>query len=119
MDFRPRGKETMKNRIARLSTIFLTVVVLLAGVGLLGAQQPAKKAAPAKAAEAASVEKELVVYASRFLPFDPESKVTVEKSSEILPGFTAYKVHRKAHYEKLNADKVVYVSNDGKWFFAG
>jgi protein-disulfide isomerase len=65
------------------------------------------------------IEHELQTYALRFLPFDPDSKITVEKSSLVLPGFQGYKVVRKGRYEKLNVDKVVYVSLDRKWFFAG
>ena len=67
-----------------------------------------------------TVEQELQTYAMQYLPFDPESKITVEKSSQVLPGFQGYKVTRKGRYEKLNVvDRIVYVSLDRKWFFAG
>ena len=68
---------------------------------------------------ALGVEKGLAAYADKFLPFDPQSKVTVEKSADTLPGFQGYKVRRTGRYEKLNVDRVVFVSRDGKWFFAG
>lgn len=78
--------------------------------------------AHARQAEAAkgTVEQELQGFAQNFLPFDPESRVTVEKSSQVLPGFQGYKLNRKGRYEKLNVtDRIVYVSLDLKWFFAG
>ena len=77
-----------------------------------------KKTAPAKAASA-PVEKALETYVERYLAFDPESKVTVARSTESVTGFRAYHVKRKGRYEKLNVEKTVYVSDDGKWFFAG
>lgn len=76
-------------------------------------------AAGLKAQAPRTVEQDLQTFALRYLSFDPESKVSVEKSSQVLPGFQGYKVVRKGKYEKLNVDKVVYVSLDGKWFFAG
>jgi protein-disulfide isomerase len=102
----------MKNRFAAI------VAVLAVAIGFAAAAPPEKGATAPKAAPSA-VETELVAYAAKFLPFNPETKVTVEKSSETLAGFQAYKVHRKGRYEKLNLDKVVYLSDDGKWFFAG
>ena len=35
------------------------------------------------------------------------------------PRLRCLRVQRKGRYEKLNVDKTVYVSTDGKWFFAG
>jgi protein-disulfide isomerase len=96
----------MKKRIA---------TVLLLSCALAGA---APRAASSKA-PAAGVEKQLEVYAARYLPYDPETKVTVTRSTETLPGFVAYKVKRTGRYEKLKVEKVFYVSDDGKWFFAG
>lgn len=82
---------------------------------LLPAGAPAQSE-PAKG----TVEQELQAYALNYFPWDPESKITVEKASQVLPGFQGYKVNRKGRYEKLNlADRVVYVSLDRKWFFSG
>ena len=36
-----------------------------------------------------------------------------------LPGFQGYKVKRTGKYPKLAVEKIVYVSDDGKWFFDG
>jgi protein-disulfide isomerase len=80
-----------------------------------GASQKPAASKPASV----GIEKQLEVYAARFLPYDPETKVTVTRSTEPLAGFQAYKVKRTGRYEKLNADRLVYVSDDGKWFFAG
>jgi len=77
-----------------------------------------RAAAQAKPA-AAAIEKDVLVYAERYFPFDPAPKFTVEKTSEALPGFQGYKVRRTGRYEKLKVDRVVFVSRDAKWFFAG
>lgn len=81
-----------------------------------GAAQKASaaKAAPASAVDAAAVS----AYVAKWLPWDPETRVTAEKADRI-PGMQAWKIHRKGRYEKLNVDKTVYVSDDGKWFFGG
>jgi len=91
----------------------LTILVLTAAAA--GAAQKPAASKPA----AAGIENQLEVYAARFLPYDPETKVTVARSTEVLPGFQAFKVKRTGRYEKLKVDRLVYVSNDGKWFFAG
>lgn len=91
----------------------LTILVLTSAVA--GAAQKPAASKPA----AAGIEKQLEVYAARFLPYDPETKVTVAKSTETLPGFQSYKVKRTGRYEKLKMDRLVYISDDGKWFFAG
>jgi protein-disulfide isomerase len=78
---------------------------------------PAKAPAPAPSG---STEKALEEYLAKYLPFDPETKVAVSRSSESsIPGFRAYKSHRTGRYPKLSGDKVVFLSEDGKWFFAG
>jgi protein-disulfide isomerase len=101
-------------------TVLLAVVAALPLAALQSDGKSGKKAAQAsKGPSAGTIESELVAFAANYLPFDPESKITVEKSSEPLPGFQAYKVHRKGRFEKLKVDKVVYISDDGKWFFAG
>ncbi len=73
----------------------------------------------AKAAPAAAVESRLPGYLVNYLSFDPGSKVTVEKSTDRLPGFQGYKIKRTGKYPKLAVDQTVYVSDDGKWFFDG
>jgi protein-disulfide isomerase len=85
-------------------------------VGLLWALS-----APVVRAQAAGggVEARLQTYLVDYLPYDPGSKVTVTKSSERLPGFQGYKIKRTGKYPKLEIEKTVYVSDDGKWFFAG
>lgn len=97
----------MKKRIA-------AVLLLSCAVAVSARQTPSSKAGPAL-----GVEKQLEVYAARFLPFDPETKVTVARSTESLPGFIAFKVKRTGRYEKLKVDRVMFVSEDGKWLFAG
>jgi protein-disulfide isomerase len=97
----------MKKRI-------VTVLLLSCAMAVSARQAPSSKAGPAL-----GIEKQLEVYAARFLPFDPETKVTVARSTEVLPGFIAFKVKRTGRYEKLKVDRVVFVSEDGKWFFAG
>ena len=99
------------------------VAILVAALALIGAvpaRKSQKNGTPAGKAVRAAGNDELVTYLTHFLPFNPDSIVTVEKSSETLPGFTGYKVLRKGRFEKLNmSDRVVFVSDDGKWFFAG
>ena len=88
-------------------------------LGSLGLCAAGVCAGPAKG-PAESAEKSLAVYAERFLPFNPQSRVSVDRSSEKpLPLFRAYRVRRTGKYEKLNVDRVVHLSEDGKWFFAG
>jgi len=103
-------------------TLGLALVGIVAGLTAASAatpqaaatQQVAKPAAPATGVEA-----RLPGYLVNYLPFDPASKVTVEKSSDRLPGFQGYKIKRTGKYPKLAVDKTVYVSDDGKWFFDG
>jgi 2-hydroxychromene-2-carboxylate isomerase len=90
--------------------------VLLLSSALAGAvpQEGANKAMP-------DTLKQLETYASRFYSYDPDSRVTVTRSTaaETPPGLRSYKVKRTGKYEKLNLDKVVYLTEDGKWFFSG
>jgi hypothetical protein len=96
------------------------LVAALALVGAVQAQKGQKNGTPAAKPAGAAGTGELVAYLTNFLPYNPDSSITVEKSSETLPGFTGYKVRRKGRYEKLNtSDRVVFVSEDGKWFFGG
>jgi protein-disulfide isomerase len=103
----------MKHRVA---AICLGLWLVGTARGLASAE---RKNAPEKKAEASTLEKRLETYAARFLAFDPESKVTVERATDKLPGFDGFRVRRKGHYEKLNVDKVFYVSTDGRWWFSG
>ena len=99
-------KETMTKRI---------VAILLLTCALAGAS-PREGSSKASVA---GIEKQLEVYASRFLSYNPETKVTVARSTETLPGFSSFKIKRTGKYEKLNVDRVAYVSDDGKWVFLG
>ncbi len=66
-----------------------------------------------------AVETRLPAYLTNYLPFDPASKVSVEKAVDRLPGFQGYKVKRTGKYPKLAVERIIYVSDDGKWFFDG
>ncbi|MGH9316569.1 MAG: DsbA family protein [Thermoanaerobaculia bacterium] len=94
----------MKNRV------FLVFLWTWAGAG-----GTARAASPVSL----SIQNQLEAYAARYLPFDPETKVTVTKATDTLPGFQGYHVKRTGRFEKLNLDQVKYVSEDGKWFFSG
>ncbi len=93
------------------------IVTVLALAAVLAAAAP--RAASSKAPVSPGMDKQLEVYLVRFLSFDPETKVTVARSTEAIPGFQAYKIKRTGRYEKLKVERVVFVSDDGKWFFAG
>jgi len=97
----------MKKRIA---TILLLSSAVLAGAA---PREGAGKAA------GAGIEKQLETYASRFYSYDPDAKLAVTRSTESLQGFSSFKVKRTGKIEKLNFDRVVYVSDDGRWFFSG
>jgi protein-disulfide isomerase len=98
----------MSNRIITV----LVLSCLLAGAAPRPASSKAAAALP-------GIEKQLEVYAARFLPYNPETKIAVTRSTETLQGFLAFKVKRTGRYEKLNMERVVFVSEDGKWFFSG
>lgn len=102
-----REREQMRTR--------LFILCLLGAVAGLAAASGATRAQ----APPAGVEARLSGYMANFLPFDPATKVTVEKASERLPGFQGYKIKRSGKYPKLAVEKTVYVSDDGKWFFDG
>ena len=94
---------------------FCLLVVLVALVGIA----PALHGQAKDAAAPTSVEARLPGYLNNYLPYDPASKVTVEKAVDRLPGFQGYKVKRSGKYPKLAVERIVYVSDDGKWFFDG
>ncbi len=101
----------------RTRTLGLGLVLALSG--LVAPLAALARQGSAKPAATAGVETRLNTYLVQYLPFDPGSKVTVEKASDRLPGFQGYKIKRTGKYAKLNVDKTVYVSDDGKWFFDG
>jgi len=108
----------MTNRMTkRFATILIALLTL---VGASGSRKTQKEPASAAKPAGGAGQDGLVTYLTHFLPFNPGSEIKVEKSPEVLPGFVAYKVHRKGKYEKLNTDdRIVFVSDDGKWFFGG
>jgi protein-disulfide isomerase len=109
---------------SRKSRVALIVAFTLATVGLAPVKAKAKaKPKPALAAAAtvagAGLEKQVGDFVTLYLPWDPETRVTVEKSPLKLPGFSAWHAVRTGRYESLKADAVVFVSDDRKWFFEG
>lgn len=100
-----------------MKTRTLGLGLILAVAGWSCAAAATRQAA--KATPAATVESRLPGYLNNYLSFDPGSKVTVEKSTDRLPGFQGYKIKRTGKYPKLAVDQTVYVSDDGKWFFDG
>jgi protein-disulfide isomerase len=99
----------------RVAVVFAGVLLAHAGRG----QTPERKSAPEAKAEASTMEKRLEAYAAKFLSFNPDSRITVTKSTNRTPGLESYRVQRKGQFEKLNVDKVYYTTTDGRWFFAG
>jgi hypothetical protein len=91
---------------------------LVAAIGL-GQAKPAAKASKPAAPPAGSIEKQIADYAALYLPYNPDTRITVSKASQKLPGFGAWKVTRKGRYESLNTEATVLVSNDRKWFYEG
>jgi hypothetical protein len=109
---------------SRKSRVALIEAFTLATVGLAPVKAKAKaKPKPALAAAAtvagAGLEKQVGDFVTLYLPWDPETRVTVEKSPLKLPGFSAWHAVRTGRYESLKADAVVFVSDDRKWFFEG
>jgi len=95
----------------------LAAMTLLALPGLAPAK--AKRASAVAAAPAVDVEKRLAEFANLYLPWEPDSRVAVQKADLKLPGFRSWKITRSGRYESLKAEATVFVSNDGKWFFEG
>src|SRR5215471_6642832 len=95
-----------------------SVLGFVAALGLssvvFGATQTAQASKPG-----GTIESRLPGYLNNFLPFDPQSKVTVEKAPDKIPGFQAFKIKRTGKYAKLAVDRTVNVSDDGKWYFDG
>ena len=110
----------------RKSVVVLITALTLGAIGLAPAKAKPKakpKVVPAAAAAAPAagpgLEKQVGDFVGLYLPWDPDTKVTVEKSPIKLPGFSSWHVVRAGRYETLKADAVVFVSNDRKWFFEG
>ena len=110
----------MRAMTSRRAAAVVLTAALVAAVGLAQAKpKPASSAARPAAAASGSLEKQLAEYAKLYLPYDPQSKVTVAKAPQNLPGWSAWKVTRKGRYEALNTEATVLVSNDRKWFYEG
>ena len=103
----------MKNCLRRI--VALGALALLGSAHARASTQQAQHAAPA----ASSTESRLPAFLANYLPFNPGSKITVERTSEKLPGFQGWKFKRTGKYPKLEAERTVWVSDDGKWFFDG
>lgn len=97
----------MKTRASVLGCIVALGLAIVADC----AAQPAKPSG--------GIESRLPGYLNNFLPFDPASKVTVEKAPETIPGFQSFKIKRTGKYPKLAVDRAFHVSDDGKFFFEG
>ena len=123
----------MKTMTSRKNMLLVLGVIALGAAALAPSKAPAKpakptvakanKAAPATASTAPAagpgLEKQIADYVALYLPWDPDSRVTVESSPLKLPGFSAWHVVRTGRYRTLKADAVVFISNDRKWFFEG
>jgi hypothetical protein len=96
----------------------MAALVGAAGAIAAAAQKKPQPATPSSISAAVTAT-DVQAYAAKFLPFDPDSKVTAERATDRLPGMQGWKVHRKGRYEKLNVERTVFVSDDGRWFFAG
>jgi protein-disulfide isomerase len=104
----------MTNRLGRI-----TALAAAACVAAIAARAEARQQAQRSASPAASAESRLPGFLGNYLPYNPNSKITVERTSEKLPGFQGWKFKRSGKYPKLDAERTVWVSDDGKWFFDG
>jgi protein-disulfide isomerase len=106
------------HRVIRKREVSIVVLAsMFLGVG--AAVRAQAKRAPAPAVSAGSIERRLAEFANQYLPYDPDSKVAVQKADLKLPGFTSWKINRTGRYEALKAEATVFVSNDRKWFYEG
>ena len=104
-------------RLAFLVAAAFPALALVASGAPPTQKKPQSPSAPAISATVTAAD--VQAYAAKFLPFDPDSRVTAERAKDRLPGMQGWTVHRKGRYEKLNVDRVFFVSDDGRWFFAG
>jgi protein-disulfide isomerase len=58
-------------------------------------------------------------FMERYLPYDPQSHVTITGSKRHVPPFLTLDVHRKGKYDKLEATLSVLVSHDGHSIYVG
>src|SRR5438034_4298865 len=73
-------------------------------IGIVSSLAAASGLAQAKAPAPAGTEARLAAYLANFLPYDPGTKVTVERSVQRLPGFQGWKYKRTGKYSKLAKD---------------
>lgn len=105
----------MKTNNRRVASV--AVISLLLAVGLAPAK--AKRAPATAPSRPSGVEKRLSEFVNLYLPWEPDSKVTVAKSNLNVPGFSSWDATRTGRYEPLKASVTVLVSNDEKWFYGG
>jgi protein-disulfide isomerase len=104
----------------RWASLLLCGPFLAAGLAPAKAKpKPTSAPAPAAAPVAGGVEKRLAEFVNDYLPWEPDSKVAIQKGDVKMPGFTSWKVTRTGRFETLNAEATVFVSSDGKWFYEG
>jgi protein-disulfide isomerase len=113
-------EEHMMNRLRRIAAQAALVLLATAAAPAVAPASAARQQPQhAAAAPASSTEARLPAFLANYLPFNPSSKITVERTSERLPGFQGWKFKRTGKYAKLDAERTVWVSDDGKWFFDG
>jgi hypothetical protein len=101
----------------RKNVPFLLAAIALSAAGLAPSKAPAKPAAAkAKKASVAAapaagpgLEKQIGDFVALYLPWDPDSRVTVESSPLKLPGFSAWHAVRTGRYPTLKAVAVVFI----------
>src|SRR5947208_16929494 len=97
--------------------------LLLAALSLFGLapartkRAPTHPSAPVPEAPAAGTEKRLVEYAGLYLPWDPDGKITVQKATLKLPGFSSWRVQPTGRYEALKARAGALGSDDRQRLF--
>jgi protein-disulfide isomerase len=92
--------------------------LVAAGIAALCFSRGASFAQQAEPANAALVAK-VRTFMERYLPYDPQSRVTIETSKRHVPPFLTFDIHRKGKYDKLDANPSVLVSRDGRYIYVG
>jgi Thioredoxin len=113
-----------RSRTGVVLAVLAALAIAAGSAAQTRSKPPARRAKPAAAkpaqpAPAAGLEKQIAAYAALYLPWDPETKVVVEKATQPVPGFSAWRVQRTGRYLSLKGDSIVFVSNDRKWFYEG